>query len=102
MIAEIKSLSDRYPQQEIRKRLKLSREAFAYLIGKAGLEFKQNRNYYSTKVLWTKQTEKGKIYYEPNLRVSRAIVRTLQLTDKDSVLWTIENERIIGTLLKGD
>jgi len=97
LIKKVKELHGKKPLTEIQRELQITRSMLYYLLGKCGLNIDQERLQYITKVRWTRQREKGKDYYVPQLRVSRRIVRELDLRDGDAVLWSIVNGKIVGT-----
>jgi hypothetical protein len=97
LLEKLKALYGRYEPEEITSRLGITDTTFMYLLGKANLPFPHKRIQYVTKVAWRRTEEGGSA---PTLRVSRAIVRELNLRDGDRVQWFIEKDRILGIPLK--
>jgi len=94
---KLRSLYGKKSLEAIREELRLSKPLFFYLMGKASLPVKQRRIQYVTKVFWRGTREGGSA---PILRVSRAIIRQLDLREGDQVQWSVENGKIVGTPLK--
>lgn len=85
--------------EKIREEMGISKSIFYQLVGELGLSQKKNRIQGVTTVRWEKTQEGGSA---PILRVSRRILRKLDLRDGKQVYWSIEDGKIIGTPIEDE